>query len=218
MRLAVVTLRGLASRRMTSSWCWLPCVARVGGSDVKVLVRTRGPLGLSVWLWCISHTVSHPTDPCQAKATLNRKFLVARWSIVARELDAAELGMTHVIVARPRASSLSNVQVRYVMSYHGGGVFQPGGRLLENFSRRTFSTLIGHRIYSPRSYVHIRGRIYALRVPDPYIRGFWALVYTWRFPLRIYGVVYTMGSWVLTHDLTPGCRREAGSASTGVHR
>jgi hypothetical protein len=71
----------------------------------------RTPLGVSVWLWCISHTVSHPTDPCQAKATLNREFLVARCRMVARELDAAELGMTHVIVARPRASSLSNVQV-----------------------------------------------------------------------------------------------------------
>ena len=51
------------------------------------------PLGLAVWLWCISHTVSQGTDPCQAKATLNRKFLVVGCGVSWPGSTAAELGM-----------------------------------------------------------------------------------------------------------------------------
>ena len=61
-----------------ASYTVLATVTRLATVPVEFssgLAYPAYPLGLAVWLWCISHTVSQGGDPCQAKATLKRGFL-----------------------------------------------------------------------------------------------------------------------------------------------
>ena len=82
-----------------TSWRAIPCslpspawLPSLWSSQVPC-AHTARPPGPSVWLWCISHTVSQGRGPCQAKATLNRKFLVVGCGVSWPGSTAAELGM-----------------------------------------------------------------------------------------------------------------------------